>query len=50
MPRDAEGGIIYQALESPDARLLELQRLRKDYDSVRSALEAERNVTHIYNG
>jgi len=49
VPKHAEGGIIYQALENPDAGLEELQQLRKNYARVKSALEAERNLTHTYN-
>ncbi|HEY66584.1 MAG TPA: hypothetical protein G4O02_18700 [Caldilineae bacterium] len=49
VPRDVEGGIIYQALENPNARLEELQQLRKNYARVKSALEAERNLTHTYH-
>jgi predicted AlkP superfamily phosphohydrolase/phosphomutase len=49
VPKDAEGGIMYQALENPNARLEELERLRKNYARVKGALEAERNLTHTYN-
>ncbi|MCX6069426.1 MAG: alkaline phosphatase family protein [Chloroflexi bacterium] len=35
MPADCEGGIIYQALEEPDAKILELQTYRRNYERLR---------------
>ncbi|MCX5736880.1 MAG: hypothetical protein NTW68_21660 [candidate division NC10 bacterium] len=34
-PADCEGGIIYQALEEPDAKILELQTYRRNYERLR---------------
>lgn len=48
VPRDAEGGIIYQALEDPDFKLKELKRLRDAVAKLRRALEGERHLTHEY--
>ncbi len=48
IPRDAEGGIIYQALKDPDAKVKELQRLRKNYQRLEEAFEKERSLTHTY--
>jgi predicted AlkP superfamily phosphohydrolase/phosphomutase len=49
IPKDTEGAIIYQALENPDAQLEELQKIRKNYDRLKGAVEAERNLTHTYH-
>mgnify|MGYP005842870009 CR=1 FL=1 len=35
VPDDCEGGIIYQALEDPDAKILELQSCRRNYERLR---------------
>lgn len=49
MPAQAEGSVVYQAMEEPDGRLEELQQLRENYERVKNAIEAERNLTHTYN-
>ena len=49
IPRDAEGAVIYQALEDPDFRLKELQQLRKNYERLSNAFEKEQQLTHTYN-
>ncbi|MCL4464960.1 MAG: hypothetical protein M1389_02810 [Chloroflexi bacterium] len=35
VPADCEGGVIYQALEDPDAKILELQACRRNYERLR---------------
>jgi hypothetical protein len=35
IPTDCEGGIVYQVLADPDAKLFELQDLRKNYERLR---------------
>ncbi|HID11847.1 MAG TPA: hypothetical protein EYP17_11195 [Candidatus Latescibacteria bacterium] len=49
VPRDAEGGVLYQALEDPDVKLKELQRLRRNYRRLQGAFEKERALGHTYN-
>lgn len=39
VPKQCEGGIIYQALDDPDARLKELQALRKDVEGLKKMVE-----------
>jgi len=39
VPKDCEGAIIYQALEDPDAKLKELQSLRKNVDRLKRMVE-----------
>ena len=48
IPRDAEGAIIYQALEDPDCKISELKRVRKNYERIKEAFEKERMLTHTY--
>ena len=48
VPGDAEGAIIYQALEDPGARLKELQQLRKNYARVMRAFSGGEAETHRY--
>ncbi|MHB1130870.1 MAG: hypothetical protein ACYC4L_00595 [Chloroflexota bacterium] len=35
VPADCEGGVIYQALDDPDAKILELQATRRNYERLR---------------
>jgi predicted AlkP superfamily phosphohydrolase/phosphomutase len=49
MPRDAEGAVLYQALEHPDAPLDELQTVRRNYEKLREAYEKGQALTHTYN-
>ncbi len=49
VPRDTEGAIMYQALEDPNAKLKELQDLRRNYDRLKNAYDKERALTHTYN-
>ena len=48
IPRNAEGAVIYQALEDPDAKIRELQRLRENYRKLLEMVKAERELTHTY--
>jgi len=48
LPKEAEGGVLYQALEDPDAKRKELLRLRDHYARVKAALEQERALEHRY--
>jgi predicted AlkP superfamily phosphohydrolase/phosphomutase len=48
VPKDAEGGIIYQALEDPDAKMKELKKLRKNYQRVLAMLDRRSALTHTY--
>lgn len=48
VPRDAEGAIIYQALEDPDLRIRELKETRRKYEKLKAAVEAEMRLTHTY--
>lgn len=49
VPKNAEGAVIYQALEDPDLKLKELQQLRKNYERLKNAFEKEQQLTHTYN-
>jgi predicted AlkP superfamily phosphohydrolase/phosphomutase len=55
IPKDAEGAVIYQALEDPDSKIRELKELRKrceelkeKYEKLKAAVEAEMRLTHTY--
>lgn len=48
VPKDAEGGIIYQALENPDFKYKEIKRLQENYERLKSALEVQKSLTHDY--
>lgn len=49
IPRHAEGGIIYQALEDPDAKSNELQRARDNFRRLKAIYEAQQAESHTYN-
>ena len=49
VPKDTEGAVIYQALENPNMKLEELQKLRKNYQRLKNAVEKEKQLTHTYN-
>ncbi|UCH35977.1 MAG: alkaline phosphatase family protein [Armatimonadota bacterium] len=49
MPRDAEGAVLYQALESPDANAEELAAVRRNYEKLQEAYEKGQALTHTYN-
>lgn len=48
IPKDTEGAIIYQVLEDPDFKIKEMETLRKNYQRLRQALEAQKALTHLY--
>ncbi|MCC6050104.1 MAG: hypothetical protein LM580_05330 [Thermofilum sp.] len=55
IPKDAEGAVIYQALEDPDSKIKELEELRKryeemkeKYEKLKAAVEAEMGLAHTY--
>jgi len=49
IPHQAEGTIIYQALEDPDIKMKELQTLRRDYQRALAALHGDKALTHDYS-
>lgn len=49
IPQQAEGAILYQALENPDLKTDELKRLRRNYQNLRRAYAAETSLTHSYH-
>lgn len=49
IPRQAEGAILYQALEDPDLKAHELQTCRKNYERLERTFEAEKQLTHSYH-
>ena len=48
VPRNVEGGIIYQALENPDLQLNEIAHYRRLYERAQSALDSLRSLSHEY--
>ncbi len=48
VPKDTEGAILYQALENPNAKNEELQRLRENYERLKHVVESEQAETHRY--
>ena len=48
-PRDCEGAIIYQALEDPDAKSKELERVRDNFRRLKAIYEAQQAESHTYN-
>ena len=48
IPRQAEGAIIYQALEDPDFKIKEMENLKRNYQRVKRALEGQKGLTHSY--
>ena len=56
IPKHAEGGILYQALEDPNVKLNELRKLREEYEKLKKmynklleAFEKEKALTHTYH-
>ena len=49
VPRQAEGGILYQALDDPDAKTDELHHLRRNYERLKRAEDSDTALTHRYN-
>jgi hypothetical protein len=48
VPKTAEGAVIYQAMEDPDFKSKEIDRLKKNYERVKSALDGQKSLTHSY--
>lgn len=48
VPKGAEGAILYQALENPDAKNDELRRPRENYERLKRVVESEQAETHRY--
>jgi predicted AlkP superfamily phosphohydrolase/phosphomutase len=49
VPQDVEGSIVYQALEDPDEKRYELERLRDNFRRLKGIYEAQRAESHTYN-
>lgn len=49
LPRETEGAVLYQALVDPDLNTNELRQLRRNYERLRRAEEAETALTHRYH-
>jgi hypothetical protein len=49
MPRQAEGAVLYQALENPDEKKDELQQVRRNYERLKRAYETDQHLTHSYH-
>jgi len=48
VPADAEGAVLYQALEDPDAPRSERKRLKESYEKLSQTYEADRQLAHRY--
>ncbi len=49
VPRQAEGAVLYQALEDPDAQTDELRHLRRNYARLKRAYDTDQHLTHSYH-
>ncbi len=49
MPKQAEGAVIWQAMEDPDAKTDELRKLRRNYQRLKRAYETDQHLTHSYH-
>ncbi len=49
LPRQAEGAVLYQALEGPDGAAAALARLQEKYQRLEAAYQHRRGLTHGYN-
>ena len=49
VPQQAEGAVLYQALDDPDAKSDELGRLRRNYERLKRAEDSDAALTHRYN-
>ena len=49
VPRDAEGAVIYQALQDPNLPATQIARLRKNLNGFQSAEASEKRLTHRYD-
>ncbi len=48
MPAQAEGAVLYQALEDPDELLHQYDQLQRNYQRVKDALQGQQALTHSY--
>ncbi|MCM8766687.1 MAG: alkaline phosphatase family protein [Candidatus Omnitrophica bacterium] len=48
VPKDCEGAVLYQIFQDPDFKLKEFENLKKNYERVKKAIEAEKHLTHNY--
>jgi predicted AlkP superfamily phosphohydrolase/phosphomutase len=49
MPHEAEGAVLWQAMQSPDEKTDELRRLRRNYRRLKQAHDADTALTHSYH-
>jgi predicted AlkP superfamily phosphohydrolase/phosphomutase len=49
MPHEAEGAILWQSLQSPDAKIDELRKLRRNYRRLKQAHDSSTALTHSYH-
>jgi predicted AlkP superfamily phosphohydrolase/phosphomutase len=49
VPKDAEGAILYQALQDPDEKRYELERLRENFKRLKAIYDAQSAESHTYN-
>ncbi|MCM8785548.1 MAG: alkaline phosphatase family protein [Candidatus Omnitrophica bacterium] len=48
VPKDCEGAVLYQIFQEPDFKIKEIETLKKNYERVKKAIEAEKHLTHNY--
>ena len=48
VPAQAEGAVVYQALQDAAPHLAELKQVRKNYERLKGAMGAEKALTHSY--
>ncbi|HDD64740.1 MAG TPA: hypothetical protein ENF61_01340, partial [Firmicutes bacterium] len=48
VPKDCEGAIIYQIFEDPDFKRKEFEKMKKNYERIKKAIETEKFLTHSY--
>ena len=49
VPNDAEGAVVYQALQDPNVHRSEKEEMQQNYDRLKKAYDAEVSLTHSYN-
>ncbi|MFQ6134098.1 MAG: alkaline phosphatase family protein [Armatimonadota bacterium] len=49
LPAQAEGAVLYQALDDPDAKTMEHRKLRRNYQRLKRAEQTDEALTHRYN-
>ncbi|HOK56008.1 MAG TPA: alkaline phosphatase family protein [bacterium] len=48
VPKDCDGAVLYQIFEDPDYKRKEFDKLKKNYERMKKALETEKYLTHNY--